>query len=150
MNILIIDNLMLLNDHKSNMPQTKIDDNIALGLKDIRVSCHNNGYKLYIIVLHHFTDEQLEKNNIKTAYRPTEKNFKGSTRLRDAATQIMLLNRFSNYPDLIEQYEGMEKILNKLTVTEITKNRNGSTGILRWFAEMPFSKFKIANYNINK
>lgn len=140
-NILIIDNLMLLNDHSRKENQVKIDDAIAREIYNIRNSCHVNHIKSYIIVLHHFTDEQLDSTSLKTAYRPREKHFKGSTRIRDAATQIMLMNRFSNYPDLIEAYPDQQDILSKLGVLDITKNRNGSTGVLRFFANMPLSSF---------
>ena len=53
----------------------------------------------------------------------------------------MLMNRFSNYPDLIEAYPDQQDILSKLGVLDIIKNRNGSTGVLRFFANMPLSSF---------
>lgn len=142
-NILIIDNLMLLNDNAQNINQLKIDDNIARELYSIRNTCHTNNINSYTIALHHFTDEQLDSANIKTAYRPREKHFKGSTRLRDASTQIILLNRFSNYPDLLEIYPDMKKELEKLISIDITKNRNGSVGLERAFAVMPYSDFHL-------
>ncbi len=142
-NILIIDNLMLLNDHGNKENQVRIDDTIAREIYNIRNACYVNKIKSYIIVLHHFTDEQLDTTNLKTAYRPREKHFKGSTRIRDASTQIMLLNRFANYPDLIDAYPESKDILMKLGVAEITKNRNGSTGIFRFFADLQYSDFKF-------
>lgn len=139
--ILIIDNLMLLNDNNSKEQQNKIDDRIARELYSIRNSCHNNHINAYTIVVHHFTDEQLDAINLKSGYRPREKHLKGSTRIRDAATQIILLNRFANYPDLLEIYPDQKDIINKLTAGEITKNRNGGTGIFRAFTELPYTDY---------
>jgi replicative DNA helicase len=147
-NILIIDNLMMLEDQKGKSPQNKIDDMIGMELRDIRVSCQNSKINLYSIVLHHFTDEQLDKMNVKSAYRPTEKHLKGSTRLRDASTQIMLLNRLGQYPDLCQSFSEMSYIVEKLMIAEITKNRNGSQGLMRYFTELPYSNFKLINKQI--
>lgn len=143
LNILIIDNLMLLNDNSSKDNQLKIDDNIARKIFNIRNSCHVNGIDSYIIALHHFTDEQQDMSSLKTAYRPREKHFKGSTRIRDASTQIMLLNRFANYPDILELYPDMKDELSKLMTIDITKNRNGSVGLLRAFADMDYTNFNL-------
>lgn len=143
MNLLIIDNLMLLQDNASKDNQLKIDDSIARELYNIRNACHTNNINSYTIALHHFTDEQLDSAALKTAYRPREKHFKGSTRIRDASTQIILLNRFANYPDVIEAYPDMKKELEKLMTIDITKNRNGSTGLLRAFADMDYTNFHL-------
>ena len=128
LNILIIDNLMILEENGQKKNQTEIDDEIARGIQ--KIMNETNGY---IIAVHHFTDEQLNKMNFSSGYRPRESHLKGSTRYRDVATQIMLINRPSQYGDIVEHYRGREYV-NHLLICEITKNRNNATGIVRFLS----------------
>lgn len=128
-NILIIDNLMCLSDNEKEGNQTKIDDNIASAFQ--KIMRETNGM---IILVHHFTDDQLSKLNLSSGYRPRESHLKGSTRYRDVSTQIALINNPSQYADVVEQYKDSPWI-NSLFLVDITKNRNGDTGLVRFFAD---------------
>lgn len=141
--ILIIDNLMLIGENDDIREQTKADDTISREIKKISDRTNRNGLKSSIILLHHFTDSQLDKANIKEAYRPRETHLKGSTRYRDICTQIILLNWVENYQDLKAEYRGMEEIFQHLFITEIVKNRNiGVTDTIRWWTLPGYALFK--------
>ena len=133
--LLIIDNIMLIEDNFDNDAQTKIDDKIAGEVKKISILTHQP-----IILVHHFTDAQLEKSNLSSAYRPRESNLKGSTRYRDISTQIILWNNPAQYPDLIEQYKD-SPWLDAMFIADVTKNRNNKTGIIRFFGNLATNNF---------
>jgi len=133
--LLIIDNIMLIEDNFDNEIQTKIDDKIAGEVKKISVLTHHP-----IILVHHFTDAQLEKTNLSSAYRPRESHLKGSTRYRDVSTQVILWNNPAQYPDLIELYKEAPW-LDAMFIADVTKNRNNRTGIIRFFGNLATNMF---------
>lgn len=133
--ILIIDNIMLIEDNWDDANQTKIDDKIAGEIKKISISTHQP-----IILVHHFTDAQLEKANLNSAYRPRESHLKGSTRYRDISTMIILWNNPSQYPDLIDQHKD-QPWLDAIFLCDVTKNRNSRTGVLRWMGNLNTNNF---------
>jgi len=140
--ILIIDNLMLLKDNSERGQQTEKDDRISLGVKQISIDTNKNGMKSMVIMMHHFTDEQLSKLNLRDAYRPRESHLKGSTRYRDISTKIVLLNRPENFPDLMNAYKHIKDVMKYLFIAEVTKNRNSKVGVIRMFADIGIVKFK--------
>lgn len=140
--ILIIDNLMLLKDNSEKGNQTEKDDKIAMTVKQITIDNNRNGLKSAVIMLHHFTDEQLSSINIKTGYRPRDNHLKGSTRYRDISTIVMLINRPSNYPDLMNAYKHIKAIMDYIYLVDITKNRNSKVGLIRFFGNLGINYFK--------
>ena len=140
-NILIIDNIMKLSDHRKFRSQIQSDDFISLTMDSWNIKTERG--KNMVIFLHHFTDEQLDKVNINEGYRPREKHLKGSTRYRDIATEILLVNNPGNYPDLTSRFSDYQLLLKKLFLVDVTKNRNGDTGFLRYFALPEYNIFKL-------
>ena len=140
LNILIIDNIMLLEDNIMYRNQTAADDAISAEIDSWNVKTGRETDPLVILV-HHLTDEQLDKSALKDAYRPREKHIKGSSRYRDLVTIIMMMNRPSQYPDLVNGYKGKEHVVNDLFLLDITKNRNGKTGLVRFFANFAYNIF---------
>lgn len=139
---LLTDNVMKLRDNSvRNATQTTIDDSIATEAFNIKEEANLNG-NASVILMHHFTDEQINKLNLKEAYRPRENHFKGSTRYRDNSTKVILLNKPENYPDLVAQYKHLDSVIKDLFITDIIKNRNGKTGTIRWFCKLETNKFK--------
>ncbi len=143
--ILIIDNVMLLKDNNNfKMNQTSIDDLICRNIQEIKELANKIG-KASVLMLHHFNDEQMNKLNLKDGYRPRENHFKGSTRYRDISTQVILINKPEEYPDLLAQYKYIKDVMKDLFITEITKNRNSKKGIIRWFCKLGILKFQEIN-----
>lgn len=139
LNILVVDNLAILEDNNEKGGQTEKDDRIALGFQNIM-----NETKGLVILIHHFTDAQMEKGNFSNGYRPRETHLKGSTRYRDISTQILLINKPSEYPDVRDYYKDKE-YLNYLFITDIVKNRNNNKGLIRWYADLASNTFLELN-----
>lgn len=145
MNILIIDNLMLLNQNSYVGGRLEVDDAITKELANLRMYCDTNDIKSYIIAIHHFNDEAIKKENIKSAFRPTENHIKGSSRFRDAVTQVALLNCINNFPELIEEFPLEKAVLEDLYILDIVKNRDGDKALIRFFGNPEYSEFIYAN-----
>jgi len=141
LNILIIDNIMLLEENVMYRNQTAADDAISAEIDSWNVKTGRDTDPVVILV-HHLTDEQLDKSALKEAYRPREKHIKGSSRYRDLATIIMMLNRPAQYADLVNSYRSKLKVINNLFLLDITKNRNGKTGLVRFFANLGYNIFE--------
>lgn len=143
--ILIIDNLMLLKDNHSHRFKSKsyeVDDYIASQLQSTFTSTKKD-YLVNVWYVHHLTKEQLSKTNAIEGYRPTEDNIRGSTRLRDIATQGIMINRPGEFPELVKQYAktSIELPIQHLMVCEVYKNRNGKTGFFRYFTDLGYKIF---------
>jgi replicative DNA helicase len=137
MNICIIDNLLLLEDKTNDR-----DDIIAAELVKIRK--HTNGL---IIPVHHFNDEQQAKDMLKSAYRPRLIHLKGRESYRRACTQILLINKPGNYPDLVMEYKGWEEIMKRLYIIEVAKNRDNTANddsetLIRMWCNLDFIQFQ--------
>ena len=140
--ILIIDNLMGLRDNEQYRFKSKgyeVDDHIANKLQGLFANLKKD-HNINIWYLHHLTKEQLSKTNASDGYRPREENIKGSTRLRDIATQGLLIHRPAEFPDIKKEYRktDYEKAIEKLLLVEVFKNRNGNTGLMRYFADLNY------------
>lgn len=140
--ILVIDNLMGLRDNEQYRFKSKsyeVDDHIANKIQGL-FSTLKKDHKINIWYLHHLTKEQLSKTNANDGYRPREDNIKGSTRLRDIATQGLLIHRPGEFQDMVRNYKktDYEKAIEKLILVEAFKNRNGNTGVLRYFGNLAY------------
>lgn len=138
--LLVLDNLMQIDDTGRN--QTEVDDKIAKRVKKLVVKTNQKGMKSSIIMLHHFTNEQLAKANLSEGYRPKEDHLRGSTRLRDVSTMIMLMNRPGGYPDLTQEYKHLGEAFKSLILADIVKNRNGEERLIRLFANLGYATFQ--------
>lgn len=143
--ILIIDNIMLLKDNMSLRFKSKsldIDDHIANSIQSIFTNLKNK-FKINVWFVHHLTKEQLSKNNITDGYRPKEDQIKGSTRYKDIITQGILVHRPGEFPDLVKVYKETpyHDPLNHLFISEIFKNRDGKTGLIRHFCNLDYKIF---------
>lgn len=143
-NLLIIDNVMTLLDN-DQQNQNKADDYISRQLIKIRKNASAISDNA-TIVLHHYNDEQLKKDNLKIAYRPIEKDIRGSTRYRDCSTIILLMNNPANYPDLLAEYKNDVELLKSLMLFDITKNRLNKEGSLRSLKSLDYKLFKFTTY----
>jgi len=139
LNVLVIDNVMRLRDHSLNKPQNEKDDLIANGIADIRK--YTKDYNSLIIYLHHFNKEQTSHLNFIDGYRPTEDHLKGSSRLRDIAEVILLLNRPGNYDKLSQEYPDKKDIIEKMFIVEVTKNSLGPLGLIYYFQNLAYNVF---------
>lgn len=143
--LLIIDNIMLLKDnekHRFKSKQYEVDDHIANQLQSLFTGLKNE-HSIAIWFLHHLTKEQLSKTNASDGYRPREDNIRGSARLRDMATQGILINRPGEFQDIEKHYRGtpLEKPIKSLMVLEAFKNRDGKTGFFRYYANLDYKIF---------
>jgi len=143
--ILIIDNIMTLSDNQSyrfKNNQNSVDDYIAGEIYRIFESTKST-YKINIWYMHHLTKEQLSMSNSKEGYRPREEHIRGSARLRDVATQSILVHRPGEHIDIVKHYRKTEyeEPIKYLMINEVFKNRNGNTGFMRYFCSLDYKIF---------
>jgi replicative DNA helicase len=136
-NICIIDNILLLEDNTNDR-----DD--IIGKELVKMRKRTGGL---IIPVHHFNDEQMNKEQIKAAYRPRLVHLKGRESYRRTCTQIVLMNKPGNYPDLVAEYRGWEDIMRMLLLLEVAKNRDGSANddsvtLIREYCDLDLINFK--------
>lgn len=138
--ILVVDNIMLLQDHSIKMEQTKIDDSICAcivdTLRDTRDITQSS-----IIMLHHLTKEHLNNMNAKYGYKPSKNNMKGSSRYHDIATQVVMINYLNQFKDLTSQYGKYKDMLNDMFIVNVEKNRDDSNKIIRYFVNFDYNIF---------
>jgi hypothetical protein len=99
-----------------------------------------------IFALHHFNDAQQDKANLKTGYRPVLKDMKGSETFRRTPNQVLLINSFNIYKDLMSEYSGDKKLLmNFLFIVDASANRedkvSDDVALIHFFTEMAYDMF---------
>ena len=141
-NILIIDNILSLDDQgEFRFDPNGFSNHVMHNLLKCRQK--TNGL---IIPLHHFNDAQQSKENLRNGYRPVLKDMKGSETFRRTPNQVLLINSFNIYKDLMGEYNGEEKeILESLFIVDTGKNRedkiNDSAAMIHFFTEMAYDQF---------
>lgn len=135
--ICIIDNIMLLEDDSNDR-----DEIIAKELNRMRKQTGG-----LIMPIHHFNDDQMDKDQKKLAYRPRIVHLKGRESYRRVSTQVLLINKPGNYADLVAEYKGVEDIMKSLFIIDVAKNRDGSANddaetLLRMWADLDYLIFK--------
>jgi len=137
--ILIVDNLNKLSD----TGRTQLDRDIIIGeaVGDMHDKYLNKD-NIIIILIHHYSDEQLDKSNLNNAYMPTEKNVKGSGKYREISTQLLLTHNPGQFNDLVIRYSHASDILKRLFLVSIPKNRGGSLGNIKFFMSLEYNIFE--------
>lgn len=149
--IVIIDNVMLLSDQREKGDQVKIDDDIALGIKALNdITNQRGGVGSAVFLVHHFTKSQSSKTNAQSGYRPTTGDLKGSSRYADISTVVLLLNKINDYKDILMSLEHLKYIVSRMFIIDIPKNRDGETGLIRYFADLGTINFQIINSEIDE
>jgi replicative DNA helicase len=137
--VLIVDNLNKLSD----TGRTQLDRDIIIGeaVGDMHDKYLNKD-NVIIILIHHYSDEQLDKSNLNNAYVPTEKNVKGSGKYREISTQLLLTHNPGQFNDLVIRYSYASDILKRLFLVSIPKNRGGSLGNIKFFMSLEYNIFE--------
>jgi replicative DNA helicase len=141
-NILVVDNILSLDDQGD----FKFDPNgFSNHVMHNLLKCRQKTKGL-IIPLHHFNDAQQDKENLKTGYRPILKDMKGSETFRRTPNQVLLINSFNIYKDLMSEFSGAEHdILSHMFIVDTGKNRedkiNDSSALIHFFTEMAYDQF---------
>jgi hypothetical protein len=143
LNILVVDNILSLDDQGD----FKFDPNgFSNHVMHNLLKCRQKTKGL-IIALHHFNDAQQNKENLRTGYRPVLKDMKGSETFRRTPNQVLLINSFNIYKDLMGEYSGQEReILSHLFIVDTGKNRedkiDDSSALIHFFTEMAYDQFQ--------
>jgi replicative DNA helicase len=148
--ILVIDNIMKLldgNDFKAG-DSNALDIFITREIDSWNIKTSTD--ECCVFLLHHFIDAQLDQSRKQDAYRPLEKDIRGSGRYRDSSTQIMLLNSTGNYPDIKAEYPHLPNIIQRMTIVDLIKNRNDGISTLRYVAFPEYSSFMSLESLIKK
>ncbi len=141
-NILVVDNILSLDDQGD----FKFDPNgFSNHVMHNLLKCRQKTKGL-IIPLHHFNDAQQDKENLQTGYRPILKDMKGSETFRRTPNQVLLINSFNIYKDLMSEFNGAEHdILSHMFIVDTGKNRenkiNDSSALIHFFTEMAYDQF---------
>ena len=141
-NILVVDNILSLDDQSD----FKFDPNgFANHVMHNLLKCRQKTKGL-IIPLHHFNDAQQNKENKKTGYRPVLKDMKGSETFRRTPNQVVLINSFNIYKDLMSEYTGVEhEILKHLFIVDVGKNRedkiDDTAALIHFFIDLGYDQF---------
>ena len=152
MHILVIDNYMLLAQNESGYKSdTQRDDYVMAQISLLRQTTG-----ALIILLHHFNDDQQNKDNLSIAYKPILKHLKGSEAFRRIAVTTILINYPKKYADLMALYKGYESILQYMYILDFAANRNSGTTIvdehsdnqdlLYYFASLEYNYFKLIKH----
>jgi len=135
--ILIVDNLMKI------VPMDKRADpdmEIVREIESWNVKTSRKEASVYL--LHHFTKSVSDDKNKDYAYTPKIGHMRGSGRYKDMVTQAILVNPMYSYRDVVEQFKGYEKFIEKLYIVDIAKNRNSNKATMRMLAWPSFNIFK--------
>ncbi len=141
-NILVVDNILSLDDQGD----FKFDPNgFSNHVMHNLLKCRQKTKGL-IIPLHHFNDAQQNKENLWNGYRPVLKDMKGSETFRRTPNQVLLINSFNIYKDLMAEYTGVEHdLLEHLFIVDAGKNREDKIGdssaLIHFFTEMAYDQF---------
>lgn len=138
--ICIIDNIMLLREHRLKMEQTKIDDLISAELKDT-IDASKLITKSSLVLLHHFNSDYVNKNNLRYGYRPSKNSMKGSTRYHDIANLVLAINYPKLHSDLVNCYPNDKEVLESLFLLSSEKSRSDKGAVLRYFADLDYNLF---------
>lgn len=141
-NILVVDNILSLDDQGDfRFDPNGFSNHVMHNL----LKCRQKTGGL-IIPLHHFNDAQQDKENLKNGYRPVLKDMKGSETFRRTPNQVLLINSFNIYKDLMSEFIGDEhRILEHLFIVDTGKNRedkiNDSAALIHFLTEMAYDQF---------
>ena len=153
-NILIIDNILSLGDRDIyGRDLNSMYDFVMQKMLECRQ--RTNGL---IIILHHFRDAQMDKNNKTTGYRATVVDIKGTEAFRRVPNQVLMVNKPELYKDLLAEYSDTQlEILRHIFIVDTGKNRedknNDLRGVIYYFAELDYNDFEeveildVPNYN---
>ena len=139
-NILILDNVLSCRDFEYH-DDNKAMDNIYHNLQKCKQRTHG-----LIIAIHHFKKEQIKKENVKSGYRPSVEDLKGTEGLERIANQVLLFNNPSMYADLLTEYSGDQlEVLKKIFICDTGKNRDdkkNEQGLIHYYCEMDYDWFQ--------
>ena len=103
-NILIIDNYNMCVARVNHLKTpTEKESYVADQIQSVMSYLKSEGYKCICIVIDHLNKELQDKANIKDGYRPRTSNLKGSERKHAILTQLVLVNKPGEYPDLVSE-----------------------------------------------
>jgi len=141
-NILIVDNILSLDDQMDfKFDSNGFNNYVMQNLLKCRQKTHG-----LIIALHHFNDAQQDRENLKTGYRPILKDIKGSETFRRTPNQVLMINSFNIYKDLMSEYSGdLKTLMNSLFVIDAGANRedsvNDNVSLIHLFTDMAYDTF---------
>ena len=162
---LVIDNFMLIEEiyNSTNTNQTQVEDMVIGTMRKIVNKAKRKNHKVILVFLHHMTKEMESRANADEAYRPKLSYMKGTTRIADVCTCVILLNNIGVHKDLIKKHSIMpditcinsegktmlvkrDKLLRNLLIAEIAKNRDGEVAdddkvLCRYVVDMEKMKF---------
>ena len=166
--ILLVDNFMLINEvFEATSNTTAVEDNIMSQFTVLKKQTNKDGYMSSIFILHHITKEVTSKFNKEEGYRPRMSMLKGTTRVIDAATIVLLINNLGQHKDLIREHSKLpdvecltangtyklfkrSKIMQNMMIIDVAKNREGEIaddkGLIRImydFGKMKFNNLKF-------
>lgn len=168
--ILIVDNFMLIKEvFEATSNTTQVEDGVMSQFTVLRKQTNVDGFMSSIFVLHHLSKELTSKFNKEEGYRPRLSMMKGTTRVADAATIVLLINNIGQHKDLIREHSKLpdiecltsngtykffkrQKIMKNMIIIDIAKNRDGEIdddrGLIRIMYD--FGKMKFNNLTFRK
>ena len=135
MALLVLDNLMGLEEIIKAHDEPKALDAVVKKIDDWGVKLSEDNTS---VVLMHHINQDTEKNQ---SYRPTERNIRGTSRMGDIPTVIILVNAIANYPHIAERYGAYSEYIKRLFIVDVSKNRNSKPIIKRYLAFPEYSTF---------
>lgn len=163
--LLIIDNFMLIKDISEAITNsTAIEDNVMAKLKQLRTDTNKDGMVSSIFLLHHLTKDVTARSNKEEGYRPKISNMKGTTRVADTCSIVILINNIAQHKDLIREHSKLpdiqclgadgeyklykrSAIMNNLIICDVVKNREGTIddnrGLTRYLVDFKIMKFNL-------
>lgn len=139
-NVLIIDNILSLLDKVDfKRESNEMYDYICAELLAIKQRT-----KGMIVIVHHYNDAQQGQERLKSGYRPTESDIKGTEAFRRIAHAVCLLNNPGRRRDLLMEYDkDRAELLSNMFIIDVTKTRDENNQGLENLIYM----FKTLDYN---
>ena len=157
-NIVIIDNFNILRDAAKGNKDLEKENYVAGKIQQLKMETNSEGFNTCIIVLDHLNKEAA-KDLARMAGRPTKSTLIGTSRKEQILTQLVSINKPSEFPELVdEEYAKKpliinntiikrDRIFNKLIIYEVLVSRESSSvnKILRMLADFDNMQFESLN-----
>ena len=157
-NIIIIDNFNILRDAARGKDNLAKEDYVAAKIQQLKLETNSEGSNTCIFVLDHLNKEAM-RDLSRMAGRPAEATLTGSGRKSQILTQLVSVNKPSEFPELVDEEHSKKpliinntvierkRIFDKLLIYEVLKSRESSSvnKILRVLADFDNMQFQSLN-----
>ena len=116
-NIIIIDNFNILRDTAKGQNSLAKEDYVAAKIQQLKLDTNSEGLSTCIFVLDHLNKEA-SKDLLRMAGRPAESTLTGTGRKTQVLTQLLSVNKPSEFPELVSEEHAKKPLIIRNTVID--------------------------------